>query len=135
MKQLSSFFLLLFSYCTIGICKDIIPYRYLQIKKVIARAMTFYCICDLVLLANVLNLEVGNLALEVTCFLQWEHKCAHVVHLVLAALVVVECLLVECLNELAVNEELCNLRVTADCIVCLLAWEEAVVECHEVAVA
>lgn len=89
----------------------------------------------LLLLAAVLNLEVCNLALEVTCLLEREHECAHVVHLVLAALVVVECLFVECLNELAVNEELCNLLVTADCNVCLLAWEEAVVECHEVTVA
>ena len=87
------------------------------------------------LFANVLNLEVCNLALEVACLLKREHECAHVIHLVLATLIVVECLLVECLNELAVHEELCDLLVTAYCNVSLLTWEETVVECHEVAVA
>ena len=87
------------------------------------------------LLAEVLDLEVCDRASVAATLVEWEHECTYIVHLVLATLVVVECLLVECLDELTVYKELCHSLVTADCYVSLLAWVEAVVLCVEVTVA
>ena len=80
-------------------------------------------------------LEVCYLAVELACLLKREYKCAHVVHLVSAALVVVDGLLVECLYELVVYIELCLFFVASDCYLCLLAGIETEVEGVEVAVA
>ena len=101
----------------------------------------FYCVlCAwalllLVLFAVVCNLEVCYLAGEITGLLKWEYKCANIEHLVLATLVVVDCLLVECLDELAVYIELCLALVTADCYLYLLTRIETEVEGVEVTVA
>ena len=61
----------------------------------------FVPLCAL-LFAVVHNLKVADLAIEIAGLLQGEYKCAYIVHLVLAALVVVDCLLVEGFNQFAI---------------------------------